>query len=134
VLFNSASTAEPLNPVLYILFHSRLQLGLVQMEIIHRANSQDAHPRIPRADTIHQRPTSGTEVIGHGVSRGDRLGLGKRCHVLFSSDVFDVLIVDDELNIRQNLDRYNQKLESMKRPKGMDRDKAFLNVYPVVPA
>jgi len=40
----------------------------VEGEIIHSSDTQDADTRESRADSVHEGPAGGAEVVGHGVS------------------------------------------------------------------
>jgi len=97
MLLNPSTTTKPAYPILGKLLHSRLQFRLLQIEIVNRSNPHDAVSRIPRANTIHECPTSFAEIIRHGVGCGDGLVLREGCQVLLSAGMLQVLVVDDEV-------------------------------------
>jgi len=57
----------PRHPILGKLLHRRSQRCLHQREIVHTAQTQDAHAWERSANTIHERAARVTEVIRHGV-------------------------------------------------------------------
>jgi hypothetical protein len=69
----------------------------MQMKIVHRPNTQDALCREPRADAIHKGATRSTEMIRHGVSRLDGMGLTEDFQILASAKVPQVRIGDGEV-------------------------------------
>ena len=66
-LFDPIQATQPVHTVLRILLHSRSQLGLVQVEIVHGADAQNTCPRKLGADAVHEGAARGTEVVGHCV-------------------------------------------------------------------
>lgn len=96
-LSSAIHTREPGNTILDELLRPRPQLRLVQVEIVYGADAQDALPGESRADAVHQRPARGTEVVGHGVSRGGGARLAPGRQVLAAAEVSDVLVVNHEV-------------------------------------
>ncbi|KAF7966236.1 hypothetical protein HWV62_39459 [Athelia sp. TMB] len=76
---------------------SRLQLGLVQIEIVDGADAQDTLSRHARAHTVHERAASLAEVVGHGVARLDGARLAPGREVIAAAQVLQVRIVDGEV-------------------------------------
>ena len=70
------------------------------MEIINGANAHDAVSRQPRADTVHERAASRTEVVGHGVTRLDGFRLAPGLQVLLAAEVLKVFVVDSEIRCK----------------------------------
>lgn len=75
---------------------SGFQQRILQLKIIHRSDTKNALPRKPRANPVHEGAASGTEVIGHGISRSNSLVLSKCCHVLLTANVLEMCVLDDE--------------------------------------
>lgn len=88
---------QPAHPVLGELLDSGPQLGLMQIEIIHRADTRDIPAGKARADAVHERAARGTEVVGHGVTRGDGVRLAISLQVVAASQMFQVRVGDDEV-------------------------------------
>lgn len=76
---------------------SRLQLGLVQIEIVDGADAQDTLSRHARANTVHERAASLAEVVGHGVARLDGARLAPGREVIAAAQVLQVRIIDGEV-------------------------------------
>lgn len=93
---------KPAHTVLGKLLQRGSQLGLVQGEIVHGADAQDAHAGESGADAIHERAARGTEVVGHGMVRvdgvrGNGARLAKGRQVLAAAQVLQVGVGDDEV-------------------------------------
>ena len=69
----------------------------MQIEIVNGANTQDTTPWGIRADTVHERATCGTEIVGHGVARGDGAALAEGLQVVLATQVLQVRIGNDEV-------------------------------------
>jgi len=57
------------------LLEFRFQLRLMQVEVIHGPDPQDALPRKPTASPVQQGAADGTEAILHDAARGNGLAL-----------------------------------------------------------
>lgn len=88
---------QPTHTVLIKLLHSRSQLRLMQTEIVHGANAQNALSRHSRADTIHERAARGTEVVGHGIAGADGARLAEGLQVVAAAQVREVGVGDGEV-------------------------------------
>ena len=69
----------------------------MQVEIINRADAQDAYPREPRPNSIHEGTACGTEVVGHGVVQADRMILAKSFEIVATAKVLQISVGDDEI-------------------------------------
>ena len=96
-LFGPLHTTQPAHTLLNKLLPLRSDFSLVQMEIVHGADAQDALSRPARADAVHERAARGAEVIGHGVARGDGTGLAKGLQVFAAAQVPEVSVRDGEV-------------------------------------
>ena len=96
-LFSPLHTTQPAHTFLGELLHLGSDLGLVQMEIVHGADAQDALARPARADAVHERAARGAEVVGHGVARGDGARLAKGLQVFAAAQVPEVGVGDGEV-------------------------------------
>lgn len=67
------------------------------MEIVHGADAQDTLVRERRADAVHERAARGTEVVGHGVARGDGARLAEGRQVVAAAQVLQVRVGDGEV-------------------------------------
>ena len=67
------------------------------MKIVHGADAQDTFPRTTRADTVHKRAARGTEVVGHGITRGDSARLAVDGQVFAATQVGQVRVGDSEV-------------------------------------
>lgn len=67
------------------------------MEIVNGADAQDAPPRVAGADAVHERAARGTEVVGHGVARGDGTRLAEGLQVVLAAEVLEVRVGDGEV-------------------------------------
>lgn len=88
---------KPGHTVLNILLNARLQLGLVQIKVIHSTNTQDAISGEACADAVHERAARRAKVVGHVVARANRLGLAIRRQIVAATLVRQVGIVDGEV-------------------------------------
>lgn len=75
----------------------RLQLHLVQVEIVDSANAQDAMARERRTDTIHQGSACRAKVVGHQAARCDSFRLSKRLEVFLPAQVLQVSVGDGKV-------------------------------------
>ena len=87
----------PVDPVVRELLHPRFQSIFMKVEVVHRADAKYGLPGISTTDSVHEGSTCLTEVISHHVSWGDCLRLGECGQVVFSANVTDVLVVNDEI-------------------------------------
>lgn len=69
----------------------------MQIEIVHRADAQDAITRKRFANTIHERTASQAEIICHRFPGIDGLGLAECFQVIAAAEVLEVRICDDEV-------------------------------------
>lgn len=69
----------------------------MQTEIVHGANTHDAHPGESLPDAVHERATRRAKVVGHLVSRGDGLRLSERLEVLAAAQILQVRVGDREV-------------------------------------
>lgn len=99
LLLNAAllATTSPRCTVLYELLDPRPQRRLVQVEIVHGADTHDFLSREAGADAVHQRAAVGAEVVLHRVACGDGAGLLEGFEYIGAADVFDRLVGDDEV-------------------------------------
>lgn len=67
------------------------------MEIVHGADAQDTLARERCADAVHERAARGTEVVGHGVARGDGARLAEGRQVVAAAQVLQVRVGDGEV-------------------------------------
>ena len=88
---------QPPHTALNELLHFRFQLGLVQMEIVHGTNAQNARSRERRADAVHERPAGGAEIVGHVLTRSDRARLAEGGQLVPAAEVLQVRIGDDKV-------------------------------------
>lgn len=101
-LFCTLRRKFPRSAVLCELLHRRSQLRVVQGEIIHASDAQNAHPRESSANTVHERATGRAEIIGHGIVLA--WGLDKHCtrlceclEVLAAARMLQVGVIDGEV-------------------------------------
>ena len=97
-LLNALRTLKPTNPILHKLLNPWFQLRLHQAKVVHRANPQNRLSRKARPDSVHQRATITTEVVGHGVAFADD-GFCRRIFAEFvlAADVAQRGVVHDEI-------------------------------------
>lgn len=88
---------EPSHAIFRILLNPRLQLRLVQIEIVHSPDPRYAHPRETRAAAVHKRAAFAAEVVCHGVARGDGFGLGELGEQVLAGEVREGAVFDDEV-------------------------------------
>lgn len=96
-MHRALNPGKPVHPVLHVILDLWSQFGLMQAEIIHRPNAEDARARVPGADAIHERAARGTEIVGHGVARLNGLGLRKSLEVVAPAHVLEVGVVHHEV-------------------------------------
>jgi hypothetical protein len=98
ILLSTYRTTQPTRTILDKLLDLGLQHRLLQVEVVHRANPQDALPGEARADAVHERAARRAEVIGHGVADcADGLLLAEDSHVLAPAEVLQVRVLDGEI-------------------------------------
>jgi hypothetical protein len=88
---------QPVHSVLHEQLPPRPQLRLMQMEIVHGADAQDAEARERRADAVHERAARRAEVVGHGAARADCARLAEGREVLAAAQVLQVRVGDGEV-------------------------------------
>jgi hypothetical protein len=88
---------QPTDTALNELLLSRFQLILKQIEIIYGTDAQNALARGTRADAVHERTARGTEVVSHGVARGDGAALTVGFQVVAATEVLEVRVLDGEV-------------------------------------
>lgn len=91
------SASKPSHTVLGILLDSRLQLRLVELEVIDCANSHDALAGEAARCPPHESSTLGAEEVGHGVAGLNCLVLLEFGEEIFAAGVGDGGVVDDEV-------------------------------------
>ena len=96
-LFDPLNRTQPAYTALNELFDSGSQLCFMQMEIVYGANARDALLWVNRADTVHERTTRRTEIVGHGVARGDGARLAEGLQVVLAAYVLQMRVGDDEV-------------------------------------
>ena len=64
-------SAKPVDPAVYELLELWLQLRRVQVEVIHRPDPEDAHPRESAAPAVHQVTADGAEAVLHRCAAGN---------------------------------------------------------------
>jgi hypothetical protein len=86
---------KPADAILGELLPLRLQLGLVQTKIVHRANAQNGHRWEGRTDAVHESAARVAKVVGHGgvfPDGGD--GVLPALEVFLTAQVLQVFVVD----------------------------------------
>ena len=68
-LFDTLHATPPVHPILRPLLDSGSQFSLVQIEIIHGADTQDTLAREGPTDTIHERAACRAKVVSHLVAQ-----------------------------------------------------------------
>lgn len=96
-LHRAVDRTQPADAVLDIDLPFRLQLRLVQIEIVHRANAQYAPSRERLADAVHERAAGGAEVVGHALARRNSVRLGEGLHVVAAADMGEMRVSDSEI-------------------------------------
>ncbi len=94
-LFDALNGSQPTDTVLDKQLKPRLQLRLVQLEIVHGTKAQDTHSRGP--NTIHERAAGGAEIVGHQLARGDGARLAESRQVVAAADVGEMYVEDGEI-------------------------------------
>lgn len=74
-----------------------LQQRLVFLEIVDLPDPQNRYARIAGRDAIHQTAANAAEVVGHGVAADDGVALGELGGLIFTSNVLERLVFDDEV-------------------------------------
>ena len=69
-LLAAIQSIQPAGSIFNKKLSCRLQLRLMQMEIIDRAYAQHTHMRKRLVDTVHKRAAGGAEIIAHELARG----------------------------------------------------------------
>jgi hypothetical protein len=96
-LLGALHGTQPTDTVLDKDLTPRLQFRLVQMKIVHRANTQDTPSRERLTDTIHERAAGGAEIVGHQLARGDGARLGVSCQTVAAAEVGEMCVGDGEV-------------------------------------
>lgn len=91
-LLHPLHAIQPAHTALNKLLRRGLQLGLVQMKIIHGANAQNTLLWESRADAVHECAARGTEVVGHIIARGDRTRLAEGGQIGAAAQVLQVRV------------------------------------------
>lgn len=91
----------------------------MQSEIIHRA-SQNAHARKLAAIAVHEHAAVRAEVVLHGVSLGDGLGLHERLERVTIAHVPQEIIFDDEIGETRSVRRQVERTCNTEPEKGLD--------------
>jgi len=88
---------QPAHTPLGKLLNLGSQFGLHETEIVHGADAQEIHPRVSLPDTVHERPASRAEIVGHGFARADGFSLAVGLQVLAAAQPLYVLVGDGEV-------------------------------------
>lgn len=88
---------HPLTPILLKRLNPRLELRLLQREIINRANAWNTHTRRAAAAPVHERAADAAEAIFHVVAGSDGGVLAEAGQEIFAARVMQVGITDDEV-------------------------------------
>lgn len=88
---------EPSHPVLSELFNRRLQLIALHIKVIHGTNPRNQLPRIPAADSVHQRSTNGAEVVGHCAACRNGLALSIPGELVLAPNMRRSRLIDDKV-------------------------------------
>jgi len=75
----------------------RLQLRIVQTQIIHRADSGNTVAFPAATAAVHQRAADGAEEVSHCVSGSDGLGRGPLGELVFAFEMLHCRVLDDEV-------------------------------------
>lgn len=75
----------------------RLELGFVQVEIVHGADSHVAVVREEFAPAIHERAAGLAKAVGHFGPRSGCLALAPASDVVLATNVLEVGVVDGEV-------------------------------------
>jgi len=88
---------QPFGLVHLIVLDLRSDQRVDEVEIINSADTQDALAGKAAADTVQERATLGTEVVGHSVAGSDGVRLGKGRQLIAATQVLEILVVDGEV-------------------------------------
>lgn len=88
---------QPAHAILLKRLNPRLELRLLQLEIINRADSRNRHARVSTRSPVHQRSADGAEAVLHRVAGRDRLVLLEARELILAAQVFEVCVGDDEV-------------------------------------
>lgn len=75
----------------------RLELGFVQVEIVHGADSHVAFVREEFAPAIHERAACLAKAVGHFGSRSRCLALAPASDIVLATNVLEVRVVDGKV-------------------------------------
>jgi hypothetical protein len=99
---------QPPNTILRKRLNPWLELGLLQRDIVDRANARDAHIRIAAASSVHERAADAAETIFHVVSGCDSVVLAEPGKLIFTSNVFEVTVLDDKVGRKHAARQHSQ--------------------------
>lgn len=87
----------PIHTTVSVDLDLRLELGFVQVEIVHCANSHVAVVREEFAPAIHERAAGLAKAVGHFGSRSRCLTLAPASDVVLATNELEVGVVDGEV-------------------------------------
>lgn len=96
MLLHALCTREPAHTVLAVDLDSRLQLGVMQAEIIDRSNSHYFYGRKSLTHAVHEGAALGAEVVGHLLSTSGAFVVGiLRKQILATDELYRVILGDE---------------------------------------
>ena len=96
-LLRPVNRLQPPRPSLHKLLDRRLQLTLMQTEIIDRPDPEDTRTRKSATPTVQQRPAHGTKEVSHRVARFDGVGFGEVGELFFALEVDEACVFYDDV-------------------------------------
>lgn len=92
-----SGAARPVHTVLGIHFQPRLELRLLQVEVVDSADASDQKTGESGRYSVHESAANGAEMIRHRVPAGDRLVLGVLGELVLAANVLGLGIAHDEV-------------------------------------
>lgn len=97
MIISYLASRQPTHAILLKRLNPRLELRLLQLEIVNRADSRDRHAWVSARSPVHQRSADGAEAVLHRVARRGRLVLLEARELVLAAQVFEVRVSDDEV-------------------------------------
>jgi len=97
---HSVYITQPANTILGKDLHRWLQSRLMQTEIVYSTYTHEDLAGVPLANPVHKRATCGTEVVGHGFSRGNGVRLAEDLEIFATAYVLQMRLGNREVGCK----------------------------------
>lgn len=113
MLLNSLGTLVPTHSISAQLLYPRLELCLVQVEVVNGSYTEDAIAWIACAASVQKSTAYRAKGVLHSITTSDSLILGPSCELLLTTKMLKIIVVYDEVRCKHrgcDLDGFSEVL------------------------